>query len=90
MECFPCFYRGQCCGIARTHDFDAQRARTPVQFFDAHKDAHGLRFQQNAFGNTRGKGFKQVQPFCRQFRRDGFGHTVIAEDAVNIVVNWAG
>ena len=72
------------------HYFDAQSPGTTVQLFDAHKDTHRLRLQQNPVCNPFGQGFQQVQPLIRQFERDGFGHAIIAQNPVHIVVDRTG
>lgn len=71
------------------HDLDTQRAGAAVEFLDTDKDTLGLRFEQDAFRNAFGQRFKQVQTFGRQFGGNRLGHLVIAEDAVDIVVDQA-
>ena len=54
------------------------------------KTRRRLRFQQDAVGDALGQGFQQVQPFGGQFDGNRLGHAVIAEDAVDIVVDRVG
>ena len=75
---------------AGAHDLDPQRAGPAVEFFDPHEGAHRLRLQQDAFGHTLGQGFQQVQAFGGQLVPDRFGHAVIGQDAVHVVVDGAG
>jgi hypothetical protein len=44
------------------------------------------RFGQNPLGHPLGQRFQQVQPFGREFCRDGFGDAVIGQDAVNVIL----
>mmetsp|Transcript_29254 Transcript_29254/g.56725 ORF Transcript_29254/g.56725 Transcript_29254/m.56725 type:complete len:212 (-) Transcript_29254:3464-4099(-) len=77
-------------GATAAHDLDAQSARTTVQLFHADKDAHGLRFQQNAVSHALSHSLKQVETLIRQLKRNRFGHLVIAQDTVHIIVDRAG
>ncbi len=72
------------------HDLDPKRAGATVEFLDPHEDAHRLRLGQDAFGDTGGEGFQQVEPFGGKLGRDRLGQAVVGQDAVDIVVDRGG
>jgi len=76
--------------LDRAYDFHAKRTGPAIQLLDPDEGAHRLRLQQDALGDAFGQRFQQVQALFGQFGGNCFGHLVVAQDAIHVVVDRRG